>query len=127
MSENVRLSQKQEKALSALLTEPTIRAAALCAGVSERQLHRYLSEEGFRQAYEQARGEAFNAALSSLQVGAGAAVSLLRELIQSDAETPVVRLNAATKLLAFSIKARELQDVEERLAELERRVEIAKL
>lgn len=127
MSGNVRLSQKQEKALAGLLTEPTIRAAAVSAGLSERQLHRYLSEESFRQAYEQARGEAFNAALSSLQVGAGAAASLLREQIQSEAEAPVVRQSAAVKLLGFSLKARELQDVEERLAELERRVELSKL
>lgn len=124
MAENGReLTSKQEKALAALLAEPSIEAAAKSSGVSARQMHRYLADDAFRSAYDRARSEAFGAALSSLQVGAGDAAALLREFVRDAELRPSDRLAAAVKLLGLALRARELREIEERLSDIERRLE----
>ena len=49
------LSAKQDKALIALLTEPTISAAAKKVGIGERTLHTWLRDATFTAAYREAR------------------------------------------------------------------------
>ncbi len=49
------LTHKQDKALIALLTEPTITAAAKKAGIGERTLYRWLDDPLFAGALRQAR------------------------------------------------------------------------
>ncbi len=50
------LSANQEKAISALLSEATLTAAATKAGVTDRTLRRWLAEDTtFIEAYQQAR------------------------------------------------------------------------
>ena len=50
------LEPGQERAIIALLSEPTLRAAA-GAGISETTLWRWLREPCFKEAYRRARSE----------------------------------------------------------------------
>jgi DNA-directed RNA polymerase specialized sigma24 family protein len=49
------LTDKQEAAIAALLTEPTYARAAAVAGISEGTLYRWLHLPAFRAAFRQAR------------------------------------------------------------------------
>lgn len=128
MSDNVtHLNAKQEKALAALLSSPSIREASALAGLSERQVHRYLADPAFAAEYQAARDEAFKRGLSSLQIGAQSAAAVMRRIVEDEANSPALRLGAAAKLISLAIKAREIQNVEARLDDMERRLEEAKL
>src|SRR5215467_4883305 len=54
----LKLTPKQEKAIFALLEEPTLKKAAATAGVNPTTLWRWLKTTDFRQAYMLARWKA---------------------------------------------------------------------
>lgn len=113
------LSAKQDKAIAALLSEPTIAAAADKLGVNDRQIYRWLEESEFVAAYRAARREAVGQAIARLQQTSSHAVTVLLSLM-ADRKTPAtVRLNAASKVLEFAVKAIELDDIQARLEALE--------
>ena len=67
MSGNVtQLRPKQEQAILALLTNPSVEHAARAVKITPRTLYRWLNEPAFEKAYRQARRTAF---------GQGAAVA----------------------------------------------------
>src|SRR5918997_1527931 len=114
------LSPKQDKALVALLTEPTISAAAKKAGIGERTLHTWLSEGDFATACPTARRQAVGQAIGRLQQVSSKAVDALLEVIDTEytPATPAVRVSAASKILDLAMKAVELEDLAERIAAL---------
>ena len=54
-----KLSQKQVKAIMALLTEPTIKRVSELVGVRESTLYRWFQEDEFNQAFREARKNHF--------------------------------------------------------------------
>ena len=114
-----KLSRKQEQAIAALLSEPTICAAAKHIGVNEATLYRWLQHEEFQTSYRQARRESVTQAIAGLQQACGEAVQTLRE-IMTDSEAPASsRVTAARAVLDTALRAVELEDIEERVAALE--------
>jgi hypothetical protein len=71
------LTDKQEAAIAALLTEPTYARAAAAAGVSEGTLYRWLHLPAFRTAFRQARRELVEAGVGRLQAATAHAVEAL--------------------------------------------------
>ena len=49
-----KLTPKQEKAITALLAQPTIEAAAASLGINPATVHRWLQEPAFVEAYRSA-------------------------------------------------------------------------
>jgi hypothetical protein len=115
------LTRKQETAIAALLSEPTVSAAAAKAGVSEVTLWRWQKQPDFLAAYRLARREAMEKATAFLQHSSWAAATTLVRLLGAGSES--VRLRAATVILDQASKGLELLDHEERLAALEEVVE----
>ncbi len=77
----------------------------------------------FQSDYRTARREAVRQATARLQQATGAAASTVMKLMV-DVNTPaVVRLRAAECIFANANKAIELEDIEARVAELERAAE----
>lgn len=113
-----RLSSRQERALLALLTEPTQQAAATAAGVGERTLRRWLKDEVFTDALAEARKAQATEALSVLQSSLLEAVTRLRELLHSQSEH--IACKAATTLLTFGVQAQESDELRSRLEALEK-------
>ncbi len=114
-----KLTPKQEKALVALLSEPTIKAAAASIGIGESTLHLWLQDPIFDDAYREARRGTVQQAITRLQSLSGAAVVVLAHLM-ADKNTPAsTRYAAASKILDTAIKAVELEQLEARLAALE--------
>ncbi len=68
------------RAIEALLTNSTTRAAAEAAKVSEATLWRWLNEQPFQTAYRTARRQVVEQAIGQLQQCGGVAVNALREI-----------------------------------------------
>jgi len=116
-----KLPRKQEEAISALLTQPTIEAAAAAVGIGRVTMWRWLQLPHFKAKYVEARRGVLEAALSNLQKDAAKAVeALVRNLTCG---LPAVEVRSAQGILDESVKAMELFDLEMRLDAVERRVE----
>jgi transposase-like protein len=114
-----------EEAIAALLTQRSVEDAARAVGIATRTLLRWLKQPEFKAAYRQARREAFSQSIARLQQASGAAVSTLLK-VMVDANTPAsTRVRAADSILNHGASGIELEDIEVRLAELERAAELA--
>ena len=115
------LSRKQERALAALLTQPTVGLACAEAQIGATTMYRWLNEDkAFKAEYLKLRQEIVNNAGHQIQKSMNNAVNATLSLL-NDPEVPAsVRLSAARTILEFGYKALEMESVEERLEALER-------
>ncbi len=101
---DAKLTPKQEKAVSALLTQPTIEAAAAAVGVNAATVHRWLAEAAFSNAYRDARREAVDQAIARLQYVSSAAVSVLVQVAGDKQASASARTAAASKILDLVLR-----------------------
>ena len=120
------LGRKQDEAIAALLTKRNVEEAAQAAGISVRTLMRWLKVPEFQKAYREARRAVFSQAIARLQQATGAAASTLMKIMVDPAAPASVRVRAADSILDHSAKAIEIEDIEERVSELERAAEVSK-
>jgi hypothetical protein len=113
----------EELALAALLSEPTIAAAAMKAGIGESTLLRWMAEPDFRARYRAARRQVVEGAIGRLQQAATLAVDALTRNLTCG--TPAVEVGAARSILDQALKAVELVDLAERVEQLEQAAEAA--
>jgi DNA-binding MurR/RpiR family transcriptional regulator len=110
---------KHDKFLAALLSAPTIQAAAKLAGISEATALRYLKEPEFAGAYRDARREMVALAITGLQRASGDAVGVLLA-VANDPDAPASsRVSAARCILDTALRAVEIEDVAVRVSALE--------
>lgn len=121
MTENINV--KQEKAIMALLTEPTIKQAADRAGVGETTLYRWMQEEAFDKAFKEARKMALNQTVSRLQQTTTDAVETLQSIMRDERASANSRVSAAKTVLEMAFKAFELQDLAAKVEEMEKYIE----
>ncbi len=115
-----KLNAKQDKAIAALLSSATIQNAAKEAGISERQIHRWLADDQeFDAAYRRARWRATQQAIARLQQVSSAAVTVLISIAADKHMPPSSRVAAASKLLDLALRAVEVEELEARLTALE--------
>jgi len=113
------ISRQQDKAIPALLTCPSITAAAQQCGVAEVTLHRWLKDTAFQAAYRDTRRVVVQHAIAQVQRATGEAVETLRSVMQ-DPEAPAsARVSAAKAILETAVKGIEIDDLEARMAVLE--------
>jgi hypothetical protein len=112
--------QKQERAISALLQAPSLKDAAKEAGISEATLHRWLKDEDFQTAYRAAKREVVNHAICRLQRASGKAVETLEGVMKGAGNPATSRVSAAKIILEMALKGLEVEDLERRIADLER-------
>jgi hypothetical protein len=75
-----KLTRKQEQAIAALLSEPTLEAAAGTAGISVRTLKTWLTLDDFRRAFDAARRQVLSDTVSRLAFAGTQAVDLREQL-----------------------------------------------
>ena len=121
-----KLARKQEDAIAALLSQRNVDEAARAAGVGARTLWRWQQDPGFQAAYRKARREAFGQCIARLQQASGAAVSAVLKVMVDPSTPASTRLRAADIVLARSAQAIEIEQIEERLAKLERSARMTK-
>ncbi len=115
------LTTKQRRAIAALLTAKSIGDAAHIADVGERTLHTWLADSDFRAALAIEEGAAIDAATRRLIALQDKAVDVFAGILDDVAAKGTTRLRAAQGVLDYLLKLRELRNLEQRLAELERR------
>ena len=115
-----KLTARQDKALGALLSSPSIEAAGQACKVGVRTIHRWLQDDPvFQDAYREARRQVVQQAITQVQQATSTAVQTLLAVMQ-DAEAPAsAKVSAARTILETAVKAVELEDLEARLAALE--------
>ena len=118
--------RKKEEAIAALLTQRNIEEAAKSVGLATNTLLKWMRDPEFDASYRQARKAAFRQAISRLQQAASAAASVLLKVIVDGSTPASTRVRAAEIVLDKAAKAMELEDLEARVAELERAAEDAK-
>jgi hypothetical protein len=109
-----------EEAIAALLSQRNVEEAAKTAGLSPTTLIRWQQLQEFQDAYRKARRNAFSQSVGRLQQASTAAVSTLLKVMVDPATPPATRVRAADSVLGHSAKAIEIEDIEARVAELER-------
>jgi hypothetical protein len=112
--------RKQDRAILALLTEPTVEAAARSADVAPATIWRWTQQADFRSRLRDARRAVVEGAIGRLQAAATEAVDALRRNLTCG--TPSVEVRAATAILDQAIKAVVLFDLAERVEHLEARL-----
>jgi len=114
---------QHDKAIAALLSGVPIYKAAEQAGVGERTLRRWLSEnEQFKARYEQTRQQLFERNVSQLAELSGTAIQRLREIL-NDQKVSVRDRLSAIRICLDNARGVNAQSIEDRLSEIERALE----
>jgi hypothetical protein len=111
----------EDLAIVALAGGATIQGAADAAGVCARTVHRRLNDPEFRRRVAEARAAVTDEALGKLVDGSTEAADVLRALLK--AEDDRVKLTAARSILELGPRLKEAAELEERIAELESKLE----
>jgi hypothetical protein len=118
------LSRNQQKALSALISQPTLALAAAQIGVTERTIYRWLNEdETFRAEYRRLQRELLNNATYQLVKASNNAVNCLISVMNDGEAPPAARVAAAKLVLEMACKGIEIGDITARIAALEVKIE----
>lgn len=113
------MTPKKQKALVALLTQPTKEKAAAAAGITSKTLRGYLDDPEFQTEYRKVFTELVEDATRKVQQTLDPAVAVLREIMEDRDETGQVRVTAARSVLEYGLKMTETTDILARLNELE--------
>jgi transposase-like protein len=121
-----KFGRKKEDAIVALLTTRTVEEAARAVGVSAKTLLRWMKELEFDTAYRAAKHAAFGQSIARLHYLSSAAVSTLGKVMLDSATPAATKVRAADSILNHTTKAIEIEDIEARVAELERATEASR-
>jgi transposase-like protein len=115
-----KFGRKKEEAILALLSHRSIEEAARAIGVAEKTLRRWMREPDFDAAYRAAKRATFGQGIARLHHLSGAAVSTLGKVMLDPTTPPSTKVRAADSILNHTIKAIEEEEIEARVAILER-------
>lgn len=112
-------TRKQQQAIAALLTEPTMAEAAARCGISEKTLWRWSHNPEFAARFREARNRTLEAAINKLCSSTYQAAAVLLEVSTNKRASSSSRVSAARAIFEIAVKAQEFHELENRVAELE--------
>lgn len=118
----VDLNIRQDRFLKALLETTTIEAACKMAGINKTTGYKYLKDATFLAEYRKIRRESMQQVTARLQRTSEEAVSVLHEIMLDSDNSPNARVQAAKNTLDIAYRSLELDDIQERIEELESRL-----
>lgn len=113
------LTERQRRAVAALLSESSVDGAAQRAKVSRSTLYRWLDDDAFNAELQRERSRIFSQVLNQVASAMGDAMKLLKEQVNDEALDPGTRQRAATEVLRAGAKFKEFE-IEHRLTRMER-------
>jgi len=116
------LNANQKRALEALLTTPSVAAAARICGLAKRTIWRYLGDDQFKRELRERQDLALSSVTTGLVAGGGLANVALWEILHDPGTSPSVKARVALGLLAAMGKSVELADLADRVAALEQNI-----
>jgi transposase-like protein len=120
LGHGAKFNHKKEQAIAALLSHRNVEEAARAVGISANTLLRWMKEPKFDAAYREARRTASCQSIARLQDALGAAVTTVLKIMLDSKVSAGTRLRAAAVVMAYTAKAIEIEDIDVRVAELER-------
>jgi len=121
-----KLGRKMEQAVIALLTARNLEEAAKSVGVSTKTLLRWQKIPEFDRAFREAKTVTFRQSLARLQQASGPAVTTLLKILVDPNAQLAVKARCAYYILDQTRKGMETEEIEVRMAELERAAEASK-
>lgn len=122
MQKGESLAGKQDKrkiALAALISAPTVEAAARKSGLSHTTLYKFLGEPEFRNEYEKLNEQILSDACASVLRGMQDAIITLWDICNDKEQSGQTRVQAARAILEYGSKLKEDYDMEQRIRVLE--------
>ena len=113
------MTKNQERALTALLSCPTMKAAAAAAGIDYRTIRRYMQNPEFIAEYRRITTELLTDARLRAQQAISPALETLSRICEDDQAKKMERIAAARSILEWSIRLTEMTDIVERIEALE--------
>src|SRR5262245_20566019 len=116
MSDPSEMTPKHAALIAALLTEPTVAAAAEKVGIGSATAYRWMKKPAFRKEWARAKDRIVNAALDRLELVTAKAVAALERNL--DCQDPSVETRAAVAVLNQTLKVKDLRELEKEVKEL---------
>ncbi|MCK9418870.1 MAG: hypothetical protein M0R70_05750 [Nitrospirae bacterium] len=113
------LTEKQLKAIPLILGAKSISEGIGKAKISRTTFYEWMKAPEFKSEFVRQRQEIVEVALCELKTAAGEAVAVMRKLLTSRNEG--IRLRTAQGMLEHILKSIQLEELEQRITELERR------
>lgn len=120
-----KISPRQYKAVEALVSGASASIAASYAGVTRKQIYVWLQNPDFQQAVRESSAEILSSTVNHLTKAAGDAVLVLQHAVRDTNQPMNVRIRAADMILTHLTNYRKLYEMEDRLRQLELRLEYA--
>jgi len=115
--DSVKLTARQRRAIPLVLAAKNIEEGCRAATITPVTWYAWLKNEGFKAVVEAQREAVVSEALDRLKSAVKGAVEGMTSLM--GAEEKNIRLRACERVLEYFLKAKELEDIEERLGRLE--------
>ena len=115
------LSTRQLRFIAARLACPTVEAACQQARIGKTTAYQWLKTPSFRAELDRQRDGVFHEAMNDLKATARKAVAGLRDLTEATV-APAVRRSACKDVIGFAQQWANMQEIEQRLAALEKRL-----
>jgi len=115
------LTRKQREAIPHLIGARSLEAGRKKAKLSKSTLYKWLQDETFKADLDRQREAIISEALDRLKASIGKAVEVLTGLM--DAPEKNIKIRACERVLEFFLKAKEIEEIEARLSELEKSVD----
>lgn len=117
------LTPKQHRFLTAMLEEQSIDAAAKTARITRATAYKYLDDDEFRKELQAARRTIIDGISNNLRKLGTKAIETLKDNLTDAEATPATKNSTAKIILEFIYRSHELENVTERLDEMERLLE----
>jgi len=121
-----KFGRKKELAIAALLSHRSVEDAARAVDLNANTLLKWLKFPDFVKEYRTARREVVTQSVARLQQATGAAGTVMLKLMTDPNVPAAVRLRAAECVFDRAFKGVKLEDIEERVSELERAADATK-
>lgn len=119
---NYNVSHKEEMIIQAILETKSIKEACLKASIGEATMYRYLKKDSFQQKLSASRQKIISSLVNRLQSASHVALDELLRIITDPYAKEHNKVQACRAILDTSIRSTEIQkleQIEERLSELE--------
>ncbi|MCX5829205.1 MAG: phBC6A51 family helix-turn-helix protein [Deltaproteobacteria bacterium] len=112
------LSERQKKAIPFLVQSSTIEDGCMAAKISRETYYQWFSDPMFKDDLKRQRDQVIEDALNVMKSNATKAVDVLVALLGTKNDN--LRRYVANDILAHVLKAKEIDDLEARITEIER-------
>jgi hypothetical protein len=106
--------------IAALLSKRNLRTAARAAGFSLRTAQRRIADPDFQQQFRDAKMALIHEATTRVAANAAKAADVLCQIFSSKKSKPSSRVSAAAVTLRIAIEVHTVEEIERRLAILEK-------